>query len=203
MMALRAVALDPPNVYYWLTTADVLIQMNRVQDGIAVARKAEKIAKTSAGLAAVEGFLGNALQYQASLAEQKKRLAAQRFAAAHPPSFSPHPSSSVTHVDQSSPAPPVLRHREAARGARDIAVGVIETVKCSGPSLDMDFNSQHQVLHLYTDNYFHVQFSALNYKPTGKLYPCRQIQAMKARVSFYDIKGHPNEGELISVGLRK
>ena len=103
----------------------------------------------------------------------------------------------------SSPASPVLRHRKAVRGPRDLAVGIIKTVKCSGNSLDVEFNDQHQELHLYTDNYFQVQFSALNYKPTGELYPCTQIQSMNARISFYDIKGHPNEGELISVELRK
>ncbi|HET7216079.1 MAG TPA: hypothetical protein VFL79_21000 [Terriglobia bacterium] len=67
----------------------------------------------------------------------------------------------------------------------------------------MEFKTQQRELHLYTDNYFQIEFSALNYKPTGELYPCTQIQTMKARISFYDIKGHPNDGELISVELSK
>lgn len=203
MLALRALTLAPSNVYYYLTAADILVRMKRVHDGIAVAQDCQKIAKTSAELAAVETFLGNALQYQAALAERKKFLAAQRSASVRPPSFSRVKSSSARHVNQSLPAPPVLRHREGVRGPLDLAVGVIKTVKCSGVSLDMEFNSQHQMLHLYTGNYFMVQFRALNYKPKGTLYPCRQIQAMKARISFYDIKGHPNEGELISVELSK
>ncbi|TAM83846.1 MAG: tetratricopeptide repeat protein [Acidobacteria bacterium] len=203
MMALHAVALDPSNVYYYLTTAHILMLMNRVQDAIVVAQKSQKIAKSSTELAAVEGVLGNALQYQAALAEREKYMAAQKSALERPPSVSPPPSPGTADLDESSSTPPVLRHTEAVRGPRDIAVGVIETVKCSRNSLDMEFNSQRQELHLYTDNYFQVQFSALNYKPTGELYPCTQIQTMKARVSFYDIKGQPNEGELISVELSK
>ncbi|HEX5412295.1 MAG TPA: tetratricopeptide repeat protein [Terriglobia bacterium] len=219
MMALRAVNLDPSNVYYWLTTAHILLIQNRIKDAIGVAQKAEKIAKSSTELATVEEFVGNALQYQAAMAEREKYQAAQRAAAERAPSGSALPASGSADADDSSAAPPVLRHRAevdqsapsptmsrhtaAVRGPRDIALGVIKTVKCSGNSLDMDFSSQRQELHLFTDNYFQIQFSALNYKPTGELYPCTQIQAMKARIAFYDIKGHPNEGELISVELRK
>jgi tetratricopeptide (TPR) repeat protein len=203
MMALHAVALDPSNVYYYLRNAEILIRMNRVHDAVVVAQNAEKIAKTSDELSAVERVLGNTLQYQAALAEREKTLAAQRAARERPPSSPPLPSSGATVEDESSAAPPVLRHRGSVRGQRDLAVGVINTVKCSGNSLDLEFDSQHQVLHLYTDNYFQVQFSALNFKPAGELYPCTQIQAMKARISFYDIKDHPSEGELISVELQK
>ena len=204
MLALRALDLDPSNVYYWLTTAHILILMNRIQDAIVVARKSQKIAKSSTELAAVEQFLGSVLEYQAALAEQKKMQEARRFVAEQHPSIPTTPSSETAETDEFSSAPPVLRHTDPAlRGQRDIANGIIESVKCSGSSLDMEFKAQQRELHLYTDNYFQIQFSALNYKPTGELYPCKQIQAMKARISFYDVKGHPDDGELISVELSK
>lgn len=202
MLALRAVDLDPSNVYYWLTTANILIRMNRVKDAIVVAQKSQKIAKSSEELAAVERFIGGALQYQAALTERKHLLVDQRLSA-EKPSVSPPSVVDTTHEVQSVHARLVLRHREVIRGPRDLAVGVIKTVKCDGLSLDMEFNAQRQELHLYTDNYFKIQFSALNFEPKGKLNPCREIQAMRARISYYDIKGHPGEGELISVELRK
>jgi hypothetical protein len=103
------------------------------------------------------------------------------------------------------PAAAGLRSRKqnGARGPRDLTDGVIKEVHCRGARLNMDLQTAHETMHLFTNNYFKVDFSALGFTPTGKVNPCREIKGMKARVVFYDIKGRTDEGELISVELRK
>jgi hypothetical protein len=95
------------------------------------------------------------------------------------------------------------RKQNGARGPRDLTDGVIKDVHCRGARLDMDLQTTHETMHLFTRNYFKIDFSALDFTPSGKVNPCREIKGMKARVVFYDIKGRPDEGELISVELRK
>ena len=82
-------------------------------------------------------------------------------------------------------------------------MGVIKEVHCKGRRLDMNLQTPREMLHLYSSNYFNVEFTAENFTPSGKLNPCRQIQGMHARAIFYDIPGRPNDGELISVNLSK
>ena len=91
----------------------------------------------------------------------------------------------------------------SARGARDMADGQIKTVQCRGRAMTMTFDDSDEILHLYADSYFKVDFSAINFTPKGTMNPCKTTKGMYARVHFYHIKGHPREGELTSVELRK
>lgn len=95
------------------------------------------------------------------------------------------------------------KQQKRVRGARDMADGQIKTVTCKGRAMDMTFDDSDEILHLRTDNYFNVNFSAINFTPSGTMNPCKTVQGMYARVHYYHIKGHPKEGELISVELRK
>lgn len=95
------------------------------------------------------------------------------------------------------------KQEKRVRGAKDMADGQIKTVTCKGRTLDMTFDDSYEILRLHTDNYFKVNFSAINFTPSGTMNPCKTAQGMYARVYYYHIKGHPREGELISVELRK
>jgi len=88
-------------------------------------------------------------------------------------------------------------------GPKDMADGQIKSVTCKGRSLDMAFDDSYEILHLHTDNYFKVDFSAINFTPSGIMNPCKTAKGMYARVYYYDIKGHANQGDLISVEFRK
>jgi len=99
----------------------------------------------------------------------------------------------------------ILEHKrdKRVRGQRDLVDGQIKDVTCKGRTLDMTFDDSREILHFHTDNYFKVEFSAINFTPRGTMNPCKQAKGMYARVYFYDIKGQPREGDLISVELRK
>ncbi|HKT11697.1 MAG TPA: hypothetical protein VJW77_07710 [Terriglobia bacterium] len=95
------------------------------------------------------------------------------------------------------------KQENQVRGARDMADGQIKTVTCKGRAMVMIFDDSDEILHLRADNYFKVNFSAINFTPSGTMNPCKTVQGMYGRVHYYHIKGHPKEGELISVELRK
>lgn len=95
------------------------------------------------------------------------------------------------------------KQQKRVRGAEDMADGQIKNVTCKGRALDMDFDDSYEILHLHTDNYFKVDFSAIDFTPKGIMNPCKTVKGMYARVYYYHIKGHPLEGDLISVQLRK
>jgi len=95
------------------------------------------------------------------------------------------------------------KQEKRVRGAKDMADGQIKTVNCKGRSMDMTFDDSYEILRLHTNNYFKVSFSAINFTPSGTINPCKTTKGMYARVYYYHIKGHPKEGDLISVELRK
>lgn len=98
---------------------------------------------------------------------------------------------------------PVQKQDRRVRGPKDMADGQIKTVACKGRSLDMTFDDSYEILRLRTSDYFKVDFSAINFTPSGTLNPCKTTQGMYARVYYYPIKGQPKEGDLVSVELRK
>ncbi len=95
------------------------------------------------------------------------------------------------------------KQNKRARGPKGMADGQIKTVACKGRSMDMTFDDSYEILRLRTSDYFKVNFSAINFTPSGTMNPCKTTQGMYARVYYYPIKGQPKEGELISVELRK
>jgi hypothetical protein len=91
----------------------------------------------------------------------------------------------------------------SADRTRDLTIGTIKNVRCRGRRLDMDVKNQQGTMHLFTANYFKMDFTAENFKPKGKLDPCKEITGMKATAVFYDVPRRPDQGELISVQLSK
>lgn len=65
-LVLNAVQLDPGNLHYRLSTANILLQMQRPTDAIAVLQNAASLAKTPDEVNSVENLLEAAQQYQAS-----------------------------------------------------------------------------------------------------------------------------------------
>ncbi len=65
-LALNAVQLEPGNLHYRLSTANILLQMQRPTDAIAVLQNAASLAKTPDEASSVQNLLEAAQQYQAS-----------------------------------------------------------------------------------------------------------------------------------------
>lgn len=229
MLSLHAVTLEPGNIRYRINGGSILLRMNRVDDAVHVATLTLSMANTTQDKAAAQAFLESARQYQEYLAsaarnnqelktsadatgkvaENQNTVAGQRSSddeGANPPVLRHRDESrdeTATAEDRASPPP--LRHRpEDARGPSDMLEGKIASVKCSSPAvMDLTFDTGGRTVALHSSNYFKVEYSALNFKPSAELEPCSQIQGMKARIAYYQINGQPYTGEIIAVQLRK
>ena len=60
-----------------------------------------------------------------------------------------------------------------------------------------------KTLSLQSNNYFKIQFSAVNFTPNGELNPCADLDGMKANVQFFDASGKATEGQIFSIELSK
>ncbi len=87
--------------------------------------------------------------------------------------------------------------------ADDMADGQVKSVECKGRALDMVFDASDEILRLHTDNYFKVDFSAINFTPKGVMNPCKRAKGMYARVYYNHVKDHPHRGILVAVEFRK
>lgn len=215
-MGVQAVQLDPSNLSYRLNVSSVLLRMQRPDDAIRVLELAAKFAKTPAESNEVQTRLESARRFRDALAS---RRAPPEISETSPPLLR---RSAEATAPENPETPPVLKHRTgetgsketesppptpekpAERGPRDMMSGTISEVKCSRPAhMDLTLTGRSATFHLHSENYYNVEYSAVGFTPEGELEPCTGIQGRPARVYFYDLKGRPREGELISVELRK
>ncbi len=232
MLELQAIELEPNNVRFRVNAGNILLRMQRADDALHVGKVALSMAKTPEETAMVRTFLESAQKYQEYLASVKqfhdRSQAAQKEATEIGQNTdSVHEDNSAGSMTSDKNSPPRLQHRQEVtastvassteesapalarrddrpHGPREEAEGKIVTVKCSPPaSMDLTFASAGHTLLLHSENYFQLAYSALNFKPSEELQPCRQIQGFQARIRFYRIKGQSYVGELIAIELRK
>ena len=60
-----------------------------------------------------------------------------------------------------------------------------------------------KTISLYSNNYLHIEFSAANFTPQGKMNPCTMIEGMKARVVYAEVSDKLIAGQILSVELTK
>lgn len=195
LMAVTAVSLDPANVGYRITVANVLLAMQQAQNAVNVLRAAAKIAKTPQENQAIDNMLMNAQEYasaQDQIAERNRQIR----------------GGSKANVDQvSSPevAVPRLTRREefVASGPHRFVVGVLKGVHCDMPMLDLTVSSDAKTLALHTDNFYKIQFTALNFSPSGDLKPCSDLEDRPAKVEYVESADKTAAPHLIAVELHK
>jgi tetratricopeptide (TPR) repeat protein len=108
--------------------------------------------------------------------------------------------------DKLMPAAAMSLHapRPELLAIRKMAEGIIEDAKCSSAStLEIKLKSTAGVMQLYSDNYFKIPYSALNFTPKGILNPCTDIKGWHARITYRPAKGQATQGEMGAVGLVK
>jgi hypothetical protein len=104
---------------------------------------------------------------------------------------------SIAPATAPPPRPELLTRRE-------VADGTITESKCTGSAtLELTVTSPAGTRQLYSDNYFKIPYSALNYTPQGILNPCSDMKGMRAHITYRPAKDHPEQGEIVEVQLRK
>jgi tetratricopeptide (TPR) repeat protein len=192
MLNLTAVQLDPGNIGFRLNRANLMLEMERPTDAIAVLRNAMKLAAKPEETAAIQSRLQSIQQYQAERESQERE------------------SREATQLSQSSSqssgreAPPLPDHVDDDRhGAQRTVNGTIKDVHCSYPAtMKLKVEVGAKTLNLRAGNYYKVGYSALNFTPTDELNPCKNLEGMKAKVEYFEgLSGA--EGQIVSIELSK
>lgn len=194
MMGLTAVSLDPANIGYRLNVANVLLAMGKSQNAVEVLRYAAKLAKTPQETQAVDNLLMNAQEYAAAQVrsgEQSRRLRDEAKAV-------PEQGAPQTDI-------PHLSHRKefVPSGPHRFVVGVLKDVQCDASNLDLTVTSSTKTLALHADNYYKIQFTALNFQPSGDLKPCNDLENRPAKVEYVESADKSDAPHLIAIELHK
>jgi tetratricopeptide (TPR) repeat protein len=193
-MGLTAVSLDPANVGYRMTVANVLLAMSKGKNAVEVLRNAAKVAKTPEESQAVANLLTNAQAYAAA---QEAGANLNQHVGQEMPGQKPGPARD-TDV-------PRLAHRKefVASGPHHFVVGVLRNVHCDNPNLDLAVTSGAKTLTLHSDNYFKIQFSALGFQPSGDLNPCHDLESKSAKVEYVESADKTDAPHLLGIELHK
>jgi tetratricopeptide (TPR) repeat protein len=182
LMELNAVQLDPGNLNYRMTSANILLQMGRGKDAVTVIRNAMHLASSPQDTAMAENFLMHAQEYEQ--AQEQGR------------SFSRQVDSDATVADSSSHAsetdPPTAfsATNEPPRGGpHHFLTGVLKNVHCNTPAMDLNLIAGGKTLGLHANNYFKVEYSVLDATLKGDLHPCADLEGRSAKVEYVESSG--------------
>ena len=80
----------------------------------------------------------------------------------------------------------------------------LRSVQCYYPSvMTLSVVEGGKTISLYSNNYLHIEFSAANFTPQGKMNRCTMIEGMKARVVYAEVSDKLIAGQILSVELTK
>ncbi len=198
LMGLNAISLEPANIGYRMNMAHVFLTMEKGQSAVDVLRTAAKVAKTPQESAMVNSALVQAQEYvqaQARFAEQDRRLDEEDKAG--------DTASITTRVD--GKFVPRLKPREpfVARGPHRFATGVLKSVHCDNPAIDLSLDFNGKLVAVHSDNYFKISFTSLGFQPDKDLDPCSDLENRPAKVEYVESANPSVSAQLVSVELHK
>ena len=156
LMGVTAVSLDPGNIRFRINEANVLMMMGQGPNAINVLRDAAKLAKTPQDVQTIDNFLTNAQEYVAAQEGRAQQPAIPEDARARVQA-----SGSETASDAGTPTL-VRRDTFVAKRPHQFLAGVLKSVDCDAPKMDLTVESGGKSLALHSENYYKIQFTALN-----------------------------------------
>ena len=87
-------------------------------------------------------------------------------------------------------------------GPHRFVTGLIQSVHCDSPALDLTITSQAKRVALHADNYYRVQFTAL-FGLGHDLQPCQDLENRTAKVEYVESANGQDTPRLIAVELHK
>jgi tetratricopeptide (TPR) repeat protein len=193
MMGLMAVSLDPGNVGYRINVANALLAMGQGENAIKVLDNAAKLANSPEEIQTIDILLASAKEYVAA----QQRIAIRRQEISEEESDEEATNSSA---DIPGLAP---RKQFVPNGRHHFLVGVLNGVHCDAPNLDLTITSGTKRLTLHSDNYYKIEFSALDFQPKGDLNPCHDLENRSAKVEYVESADKSDPPHLIAVELHK
>ncbi len=183
MMSLSAVELDPGNVGYRITAANLLMQLQRSEDAANVLRIALRMAKTPSETAMVQGFLTQVEQYTNA---RQRATAQNRRSATEPMDNAPANVETVETADGDVEAPDVDEPEEVPKGPHHFLSGTLHDVQCHTQKIDMVIAAQGKTMPLHAGNFYKIQYTALGFTLQHDLNPCRDLEGKSAKVEYIE-----------------
>jgi tetratricopeptide (TPR) repeat protein len=194
MLNLMAVTLEPANVGFRLNRANLMMQMERPKDAIAVLQTALKSSTKPEEAAALQGQLDSIRRFVAARDSRESELRAVN------QQNTPPPEVSGAQLDDGAAETPKLERR----GPRRTVQGKLSNVQCSYPAaMTLTVEVAAKRLELRAANFYKVEYSASNFSVTGSLNPCNDLQGMSAKVEYFEPVSPSVEGQIISIQLSK
>jgi tetratricopeptide (TPR) repeat protein len=194
-MALTAVQLDPGNAVYRVNAANVLMQMERASDAVAVLRGALRVAKSQEETAMVQNFL---MQVEESAAreqeEEQSRLPAEALQAT-----ARADAASAGNGSAGAEAP----EEELPKGPHRFMTGTLQNVHCHGPGIELTVTANGKTLALHRDNYYEIEFTAFGFTPKGETNPCNDLEGKSAQVEYVESSAKPTAAYIVAIELHK
>jgi len=182
MMALSAVQLEPRNLSYRLSTANVLLQMERGKDAVTVIQNAMHLASSPQETAMAENFLLHAEEY-AQAQEQNRRSSDQMKAETSAVDVTNNLAEANISPDSALHGGPL------PNGPHHFVTGLLTNVRCNTPAMDLNVIAAGKTLGLHSGNYFKIDYSALGITLEGNLNPCSDLEGRPAKVEYVDSAG--------------
>jgi hypothetical protein len=177
--------------------ANVLLEMAQGNNAVRVLEQTARLARTPDEIQSVEQQLNNARKYAAAQ-EQEAELKRAMVEAA--------PGAATAMADSSASVEgTTLRHRDTfvAKGPHHFLLGVLKNVHCDVAQLDLNVDASGKSLTLHAENYFKIQFSALNFAPSSDLNPCKDLEGRPAKVEYVEAADKSVTARLLSIELHK
>jgi tetratricopeptide (TPR) repeat protein len=193
MMGLMAVSLDPGNVGYRINVANALLAMGQGENAIKVLDNAAKLANSPEEIQTIDILLASAKEYVA--AQQRIAIRRQEISEEESDEEATNSSADIPRL-----AP---RKQFVPNGRHHFLVGVLNGVHCDAPNLDLTITSGTKRLTLHSDNYYKIEFSALDFQPKGDLNPCHDLENRSAKVEYVESADKSDPPHLIAVELHK
>jgi tetratricopeptide (TPR) repeat protein len=197
IMALTATQLDPGNVGYRLTGANVLMEMGRDKDAIAVLRNALRIAKSPEETAMVQNSILRAEEYATArqrAAEQNSRRVAEELKTR---------AQGNAEFAGEGVASDEAAEEEVPKGPHRFLSGILQNVRCHAQRMDLTIAAKGKTTPLHSGNYYKIGFTALGFEPKGDLNPCVNLEGRPAKVEYVESSAESAAPYVVAIELHK
>lgn len=196
-LSLRAIKLDPGNLYYRLNASNVLLGARRYSEAITVLQSAAKLARNPGESAMVQSRIdqvNKVQEIQTHIDEERRKYEGQHQAQSGP--------QQVAETVNVTPEP--KKYPDEAKGPKHSFIGVMRDVTCSYPSiLELRVEGARNSIHVYNNNFSKIDLTVIGFVPKGTMNPCSDFNGMKARVQYAESTDKSVDGQVFAIELRK
>lgn len=194
-LAIKAVSLEPGSIGYRIDLAKILLAMGRGPDAVETLRDAAKVAHAAEDVQAVNDLLRDAQEY-AQAQEEQHRLAIEA-------KSRQQETVSAGSMTGSEGGHSGGGDTFASKGPHHYVVGRLKDVRCDSASMDLTVETGSKNLALHAENYYKVEYSALNIPPLKELNPCEDLEGRAARVEYVEAADQSDVARVLGVELHK